>query len=169
MDREIAFSEVSPSQAELVESLARQIWPVVYTGIISPEQVDYMLSHMYDPVTIRREISELKIRYLLVQIEGEPIGFSAFGPLREKEICFLHKIYVRPELQGRGIGSRVLSEVEKQIRVGRGIGLELRVNRHNESAINFYHKNGLEIVRKDCAEIGGGYVMDDFVFRKEFE
>ena len=168
MDRRIAFAEVSPSEAERVELLAKEIWPVVYADIIGPDQVEYMLRKMYDPAAIRREILEEEIRYLFIHYNDKPIGFASFGPLREGRFCFLHKIYVKPDMQGKGIGSRALGEVERQIEEGRGIGLELRVNRHNETAIHFYHRNGLKIVKEDCADIGGGFVMDDFIFRKEF-
>ena len=169
MDQEIAFSAVAPLDAELIESLARDIWPEVYADIITPDQIDYMLGMMYDPEVIRGEILEKGIRYLLVHLGEESVGFAAFGPLRNGEVCFLHKIYVKPERQGGGIGTRILREVERQIRDGGGAGLELRVNRNNESAIGFYRRNGLEIVKEDCADIGGGFVMDDYVFRKEWE
>lgn len=167
MDRGIAFTEVRPPEAERVESLAKEIWPKVYADMIGSDQIEYMLRRMYDPEIIRREIVEKEIRYLWIHCDGEPVGFAAFGPLRESEPCFLHKIYIKPEMQGQGIGTRALGEVESQIREGCGTGLELRVNRHNEKAIRFYRRNGLKIVKEDCAGIGGGFVMDDYIFQKE--
>jgi ribosomal protein S18 acetylase RimI-like enzyme len=45
--------------------------------------------------------------------------------------------------------------------------LELRVNRHNAAAIGFYRKNGFTAFADDCREIGGGYVMDDYLMRRD--
>jgi ribosomal protein S18 acetylase RimI-like enzyme len=43
----------------------------------------------------------------------------------------------------------------------------LTVNRQNFKAINFYFKNGFVIDEVADFEIGNGFVMNDFVMKKE--
>lgn len=135
--------------------------------MISQEQINYMLDWMYSPGKIRGELTEDGIVYLLIEIEEEPIGFCGFGPLREGVTCEIHKIYLRPEFHGHGIGRRTMGEIERRATSAGSESLELRVNRANAAGNALYRKCGFQIVAEDCKEIGGGFVMDDYIFRKE--
>ena len=42
----------------------------------------------------------------------------------------------------------------------------LRVNKHNLRAQKAYKAAGFANVRSVCTDIGGGFVMDDFVFAR---
>jgi ribosomal protein S18 acetylase RimI-like enzyme len=42
----------------------------------------------------------------------------------------------------------------------------LAVNKHNASAIAAYRKHGFEIAQAVVKDIGGGYVMDDYIMEK---
>ncbi len=162
----VSFPIVLPADAEIITSLAREIWPRVYNGMISQEQISYMLEWMYDPAKIREEIAEKNIVYLGIQKDGKLIGFLAFGPVNAGQTVFVHKIYLSPDHHRQGIGSQALSEIESRCRAAEAVGLELRVNRNNQHAIGLYQKAGFVIATEDCAEIGGGFVMDDYIFRK---
>lgn len=59
-----------------------------------------------------------------------------------------------------------LGHIESQTRE---LGIEklwLQVNRENTGAIEFYRGAGFEVVRKAAFDIGGGFVMDDYVMAK---
>ena len=145
--------------------MARLIWPAAYRDIISTEQIDFMLGWMYTPETIAREITEKNIRYFWIEVEKEKIGFLAVGPFSQGNRAFLHKCYVLPKYHGQGIGSGALEQLTDMLRELPVPELELRVNRNNSAAIGFYQKGGFLIVAEDKADIGNGYVMDDFIMR----
>ena len=42
----------------------------------------------------------------------------------------------------------------------------LQVNKHNESAIAVYRRNGYEVERAARFDIGNGFVMDDYIMGK---
>jgi len=44
--------------------------------------------------------------------------------------------------------------------------LILAVNKRNENAIASYRKHGFQVRESVVVDIGGGYVMDDFVMEK---
>ena len=79
----------------------------------------------------------------------------------------LHKLYLLPELQGRGLGSRLLQHVEHEVGAGGARRLILSVNKRNVRAIKAYQRNGFVIAESVITDIGGGYVMDDYVMAKE--
>ena len=79
----------------------------------------------------------------------------------------LHKLYLLPEMQGRGLGSRLLQHVEHEVRAGRACQLILSVNKRNAKAITAYKRNGFVIAESVVTDIGGGFVMDDYVMVKD--
>jgi ribosomal protein S18 acetylase RimI-like enzyme len=79
----------------------------------------------------------------------------------------LHKLYLLPELQGRGLGSRLLQHCEQEVRAAGAHRLILSVNKRNAKAIAVYQRNGFVIAESVVTDIGGGFVMDDFIMAKE--
>jgi ribosomal protein S18 acetylase RimI-like enzyme len=159
---------IQPATAEdlpAVAALAEVVWHAHSPGIISVAQIDYMLARMYDLAVLRRELAE-GIAYDLGLAEGKPVGFAAYGPAAGAEMK-LHKLYVHPQWQRRGLGGRLLAHVEAQAR-GRGFRtLILGVNKGNHQAIAAYRKNGFAVRASVVSDIGGGFVMDDYIMAKK--
>jgi ribosomal protein S18 acetylase RimI-like enzyme len=43
------------------------------------------------------------------------------------------------------------------------------VNRNNAQAIAAYRRNGFDVAREVVVDIGGGFMMDDFVMSKDLD
>jgi len=162
----VALVPVTVSEVGLVRGMACRIWPLAYDGIIPASQIDYMLDRMYSEETLSDEIGVKNIDYRWIVVGGEKVGFLAAGPVVEGGVCPLHKFYLLPEAQDRGIGSATLAAFISLAASAAVAALELRVNRHNTRAIALYRKAGFVISREDCLEIGGGFVMDDYVLQR---
>ena len=150
-----------------ISKLAEVIWRACYPGMITTAQIDYMLARMYSPDVLRDEIHSRGIRYEQLFAHGELAGFAAFGPTPRPGVLKLHKLYVRPELHGRGLGSLLMQHVEREVRKAGGHRLILAVNKGNAKAIATYRRNGFVIAESVVTDIGGGFVMDDYVMAKE--
>jgi len=157
-----AAEEHLPSIIEL----AGVIWRACYPGIISHAQIDYMLARMYALDVLRDEIRSQGIRYDRLLVEDELAGFASYGPTAETGVVKLHKLYLLPELQGHGLGSRLLQHVEREVRAGGAHRLILFVNKRNARAIKAYQRNGFVIAESVVTDIGGGFVMDDYIMAK---
>jgi GNAT superfamily N-acetyltransferase len=151
-----------------ISKLAGVIWRACYPGIITHEQIDYMLARMYSPDVLREEIRSQGIRYDLLLVDGKPVGFASYGPTPEPGVVKLHKLYLLPEMHGHGLGSRLLQHVECEVRAGAGRRLILSVNKRNPKAINAYQRNGFVMAESVVTDIGGGFVTDDYVMAKEW-
>jgi ribosomal protein S18 acetylase RimI-like enzyme len=71
-----------------------------------------------------------------------------------------------PETQGKGIGKKVIDEIEKLALDNNSTALILNVNRFN-TALGFYKKIGFEVVDEVNIDIGNGYLMEDYVMEKQ--
>jgi GNAT superfamily N-acetyltransferase len=160
---------IRAAEADLpaISELAGVIWRASYPGIITMEQIDYMLGRMYAPDVLRDEIRFQGIRYDCLFVDGNMAGFTSYGPASEPGVTKLHKLYLLPELHGRGWGSRLLQHAEREVRRHGSRRLILAVNKHNTKAIAAYQRNGFVVAESVVTDIGGGFVMDDFVMAKE--
>ncbi len=150
-----------------ISELAGVIWRACYPGIITMEQIDYMLARIYALDVLRDEIHSQGIRYDLLLADGKPAGFASYGSTSEPGVMKLHKLYLLPELHGRGLGSRLLQHIEREVRAGAGCRLILSVNKRNIRAIAAYRRNGFVIAESVVTDIGNGFIMDDYVMAKE--
>jgi len=162
------FRRATAADVETIRALADRIWWTCYPGILSPEQIRYMLGWMYAPHKLTAELAH-GVTYELVELAGPAVGFLGYEPLPGRTALMLNKLYLVPELHGRGLGQAMLQHV---FQAARGLGLaavELRVNKANAQALRAYARAGFVTVESLCQDIGGGFVMDDFVLRREIE
>lgn len=157
---------VGEEHLQALVELAGVIWRQHYPGIISREQIEHMLGQMYAVKTLRAELLEKQIRFFRLVVDGQFVGFASFGPLAEPGVFKLHKCYLLPEFHGRGLGSRLLSHCESEVRRLGGRKLKLAVNKQNVKAIAAYERNGFSVAESVVTDFGGGFVMDDFIMVK---
>jgi ribosomal protein S18 acetylase RimI-like enzyme len=147
----------------LIQKIAHQTWPSTFAGLLSEEQIAYMLNWMYDLKMLESQV-EKGHNFFVAEEQGDAIGFAGFelnhleGPKAK-----LHKLYLLPSSQGKGVGKSLLLEVAKIAREVGQKSLVLNVNKYNKKAIDFYIAMGFVTIRQEVNDIGSGYVMDDDV------
>lgn len=155
---------LADGDVEAVAALAREIWHAHYPGIISVAQIEYMLAARYEPRVIRAELARPDVWwYKLVQ--GQRM--VAYAALQlESGALKIDKLYVHPQWQRRGCGERLIAQAEALARVQGCSELVLAVNRNNVRAIAAYRKHGFTVRDAVVKDIGGGFVMDDYIMAK---
>lgn len=161
----IAIEPVRAGHLAEISALAGVIWRAHYPGIITPGQIDYMLARMYDVDVMRREL-EQGIAWFHALVDGALRGFASVGPTDSTTEFKLHKLYVHPLSQRQGLGGALLKECESAARARSATTLILNVNKRNEKAVAAYRKYGFTVRQSIVADIGGGFVMDDYVMAK---
>jgi putative acetyltransferase len=80
-------------------------------------------------------------RFLLATVGGVPVGCCALQPLDDGD-SELKRMYVPPELRGRGIAGRLMAEAERlAVRLGR-IRIKLETGVRQPEAVALYERAG---------------------------
>jgi RsiW-degrading membrane proteinase PrsW (M82 family)/ribosomal protein S18 acetylase RimI-like enzyme len=160
----MALRKAFPHDIPLIRDMAFKIWPVTYGGILTNDQLDYMLGLLYSEKRLEEDMQK-GIQFAMLYDGVQPIGFASIG-MTEPQIYKLHKIYVLPSYQGKGAGKFIINELINVIKQKGATTLLLNVNRNNP-AISFYEKLGFTVIREEDVDIGNGYFMNDYVMEKK--
>ncbi len=147
-----------------ISKLAKVIWNDHYVPFIGQQQVDYMLSKIYNYESLIEQLNQQKHVFYLIEKDNIDVGFLSVSS-QNKCDYFLHKFYIDQQKSNAGIGTKALNLLIQQIN---SKSLMLTVNRQNFKSINFYFKNGFKIDRVEDFDIGDGYEMNDFVMVRKF-
>jgi ribosomal protein S18 acetylase RimI-like enzyme len=172
MDNELVIRFADVDDINTIGFLAQQIWPEAYGSILKQEQITYMLRLFYSPESLLEQMKNYKHSFVLAELEEEPVGFASFGMLEQPGLYKLHKLYVLPGNQGKGLGKALIDFIIEEIKTAgntetsgdndQAVSLRLGVNRLNP-ALNFYERLGFTKIKEEKTEIGNGFVMDDYI------
>jgi GNAT superfamily N-acetyltransferase len=162
MDETLLIRPADLDDINTIGFLAQQIWPNTYGEILGPEQLKYMLNLIYSPMALRRQMVDEHQQFLIVEQADEPIGFASWSATGDPGIYKLHKLYVLPGRQGKGLGRTLLQFIFETIRPEGATKLRLNVNRVNK-ARQFYERMGFTVIGEEDIDIGHGYFMNDYI------
>ncbi|MBS5797700.1 MAG: GNAT family N-acetyltransferase [Dysgonomonas mossii] len=150
-----------------IQVLSNVIWPATFSNILSQEQISYMMDMMYSTSSLEKQINELNHHYLLAEEDGEYLGYLSYElNYKGTPITKIHKIYVLPSIQGKGVGRLFIDAVSKLALKNNNTLLSLNVNRYNK-AIDFYKRMGFDFFTSENIDIGNGFLMEDYVMNKD--
>lgn len=163
----IAIRSARQDELPVVRHLAHVIWRAHYPGIITAEQIDYMLARGYAIEALAEFVGVPERGLELVLVGGEPSGFAAWYRIADSAEAKLDKLYVLQSRQRTGLGGRLIARVAEKARATGAMTLILNVNKNNVHAIRAYERHGFAIRESVVVDIGNGFVMDDFVLARD--
>jgi len=162
----LKIRNASITDIPLIRDLTFRIWPQTYTGLLTPEQIEYMLNMMYSESTLEKQINGGS-QFIFVYDDDEPVGFAAYFS-KEASIYKLDKIYILPSQQGKGTGRFVIDYIVEELKKKEATALQLQVKRDNKARF-FYEKLGFKILHEINVDIGNGYFMNDYLMEKKLK
>ena len=166
--RGVSLRRASESDIPLIRQVADVAFPATYREILTPPQLDYMMEWMYSEKSLREQFREGHCFYLAFDGD-DPVGYVSVERQGER-LFHLQKIYVLPEVQGRGVGRRLFEQAVAHVRrlCPGACRMELNVNRHNR-ALHFYERMGMRRLREGDFPIGEGFYMNDYIMGLDLE
>lgn len=152
---------VSANEVDTVSNLAHEVWHEHYTPILGEKQVAYMLRTLQSPEAISKAVYSDGYDYFIISLNGQNAGY--IGVLLEGERLFLSKLYLLKNFRGKHLASAAMDFLKTTYPAK---VIWLTCNKHNDNTIAAYKKLGFEVVSSQKADIGEGYVMDDYIMEK---
>jgi GNAT superfamily N-acetyltransferase len=163
----IVIRKATEKDFGVIREIAHRTWPKTFGSILSKEQIDYMLAMMYSTDALMEQTTHKNHVFFLAHEENECVGYASYqidyhGLPKTK----VHKIYILPEVQGKGVGRLLLEAIEKVAHENGNTAISLNVNRDNPS-VKFYEKVGFVKKGEENISIGNGFLMEDFIMEKD--
>lgn len=144
-----------------VAALAEEIWHQHFTPIIGEAQVNYMVEKFQSYPALKDQIEHNGYEYYAVRFGDHLAGYTGVHP--EDDALFLSKLYVKKDFRGQHLATEVFHYL---IRLCKERGLKkiwLTCNKHNDQTLKIYDHLGFVITDEQVADIGNGFVMDDYI------
>jgi ribosomal protein S18 acetylase RimI-like enzyme len=165
----ISIIPATAKEYQTIRDIAHQTWPIAYGEILLKAQLDYMLGAFYNDEALNDSVVNKGHRFILAKEGEETLGFASYEHhYNQKQLTKIHKIYVLPQTQGKGIGKKLIDYIENVAKENQSAALLLNVNRFNK-ALHFYQKLGFEIVGEVDIELDHGYLMEDYVMERKIQ
>lgn len=164
---DMLITEANTENIHIIQDIAHKTWPVTFESILSSAQISYMLEMMYSTASLLKQMTELDHHFLLAAENNKYLGFASYeSSYKEMPQTKIHKIYILPEAQGKGVGKKLMDAMEQTALNNRDTSLLLNVNKHND-AEKFYKRLGFELIGTEDIDIGAGFLMEDKIMGKK--
>ena len=152
-------------QLNILADIANEVWHDFFPCILSDEQIDYMVDKFQSYPAMKKQMED-GYEYYFIKDNDEICGYMGIHEETEDKKMFLSKLYLKKAHRGKGYAGQTLKELFKMSRE-RGLNMVwLTVNKHNEHTIEVYEHMGFAKARTQVADIGNGFVMDDYIMEK---
>ncbi|PWJ85037.1 L-amino acid N-acyltransferase YncA [Pseudaminobacter salicylatoxidans] len=157
----IDIRRAEPRDADAIADVHRLAWQGAYAGIIPHRALTAMINRRggaWWSNAIQRAAT-----VLVVEIGGRVAGYATVGRNRARELPQqgeIYELYLRPEYQGIGLGSRLFAAAREKLAAHGLKGLVVWALEDNDNALAFYAGAG----GRDVAE--GVEVFDQKALRK---
>ncbi len=142
---QITFRKAETADAAAIARIVTAAWQTAYRGILS----DALLSAIDEEKRAERVREAIgnrpEQRYFVLETNGEAAGVSMLCPCRDDDLPVAMEIavfYVRPDLQGLGLGKAMMRETLRAAAQTRRSSVILWVLKENVRARGFYEAMG---------------------------
>ncbi|EJN05670.1 GNAT family N-acetyltransferase [Phyllobacterium sp. YR531] len=131
------------ADAVAISAIHLEAWRGAYSGIIPHRALNTMLERRGADWWTRAIKRSTQI--LVADIGGIVAGYATLGPNRARQLPEkgeVYELYIRPEYQGCGLGSRLLGAARRSLGDQGLKGMVIWVLEENDLAVSFYHGAG---------------------------
>jgi len=145
--------DVRRDEAARLAQVLRELFVAAYRHCSTPQNVAAFLDATYGEAQQGAELAEPTIETVAIEDGADWLGVAQlrFGRTAPDGVRFargaeLGRIYLAPTAQGRGLGVRLLRELERRARARGCDGLWLNAWQEAPQALAFYRREGFAIV-----------------------
>ena len=149
-----------PEDAKGIHDVALKSWKDTYSHILTEETIEDTINDWYSIEDLRKQTKHPV--FYVAEVEEDLVGFVHIT-LEDQEAT-LHRIYIDPDYQGQGIGSRLYEKAEEEIREYAD-KVKLEVFAENRKGNNFYEKEGFKEEKTEEINFKGQKAMQKVLIK----
>lgn len=154
-------------QLKTLAEKANIVWHEFFPCILTEGQIDYMVEKFQSYEAMKNQMENDGYEYYFITADDRILGYT--GIKKEEERLFLSKLYLLKENRGKGYASEAFKFLINYCKENALKSIYLTVNKQNEHTIAVYKKKGFEVIDTQVADIGNGYVMDDYIMEMKIK
>lgn len=148
-------------QLKALAEKANIVWHEFFPCILTEGQIDYMVEKFQSYDAMKNQMENDGYEYYFITADDKILGYT--GIKKEADRLFLSKLYLLKENRGKGYASEAFKFLINYCKENGLKSIYLTVNKQNKHTIAVYKKKGFEVIDIQVADIGNGYVMDDYI------
>ncbi|MCX5496092.1 GNAT family N-acetyltransferase [Kaistia dalseonensis] len=151
----IGVRRAEASDAEAIAAVHDSAWRQAYNGLIPARELTRMIVRR-GPNWWHRAIRR-GTGILVIDVGGAVVGYATFGPNRARNLIQrgeVYEIYLRPEYQGVGLGSRLFLAARRELLRHGFDSAVVWALADNEGACRFYKNAGGRKVARGSERFG---------------
>ncbi|MGC4021517.1 MAG: GNAT family N-acetyltransferase [Cyclobacteriaceae bacterium] len=109
----IEIREATAIDIPVIKELASKVWFVTYGPLQPKDKVDYLFKLMYSDEALREQMQQKNHKFLLTKDDTGYLGYASYEHnYKGENKTKIHKIYVMPDAQGKGVGREIIFAIE---------------------------------------------------------
>lgn len=155
---------VYPADLLLTKELLDVVWASTYNALIPEKIIRIIHDKWHSETELMVQILDPDIIFLKVVTSQKPCaGMITLVP--NNEVCLIGRLYLHPNIQGKGVGSQCMSLIESMAAPLNT--LTVNVLKTNLSALSFYQKSGFRIIAEEDLWIHS-HCLPQFILEKSW-
>jgi ribosomal protein S18 acetylase RimI-like enzyme len=138
-----------------IKQVLSDTWVATYASHLSPSTIEQVTTLWHDPKLLRSQIEKPGAFFAVAKDEGEIIGLITVFPVTDAEL-HVARLYVHPEHQGKGIGTRLLNAAIASYPAAQVVRLE--VEQQNAKAHSYWRNQRFSDTGTSHEQIGADQI-----------
>jgi GNAT superfamily N-acetyltransferase len=165
-----SYRRALPADAEALSAIGAETFVETFGHHYPPDHLRDYLASAYSLPGSQTDLSDPQTEVLFADLDGRPVAYCKIGACKlpietGSEPCMeLHRIYVRAEAQGLGVGRMLLDWTLQRARARGAVNVFLGVWSQNPRALAIYGSRGFEPVGGYKFAVGA--TLDDEVIMR---
>lgn len=131
-----------PDDFEIVRNILLTTWLSTYSSIVPPDELKKFHTLTCNDEKLTEAFNNKNIKGFIAEADGKPAAWLKTNIDTKENKFFVNQLYVLPEYQGKGIGTKLMSIAEEEARKNNFDKIWLGVMTENIPSVKWYKKLG---------------------------
>ena len=147
----LTIERAKAEEVDAIKQVLSETWVATYADHLSRSTIEQVTTHWHDPKLLRSQIEKPGDHFAVAKEDGMIIGLITLIALNRDEL-YLPRLYVRPEYQGKGVGTRLLNAALASYPIATVIRLE--VEQQNAKGHSFWRSQEFVDTGTNIEQVG---------------